>query len=282
MSAHPAMLDQLVKQAEELIGKDDFVFSDFLGMFSGFNKTKACELLNGILGSILEQAVENGKPAYSDQVHLAALGDFNLTLNTIGGCAFTGETLCASEFDMILVNIGEQAVSVPIYYLQLDMNDLFKRPPSLNKPRLAVLEPHQSALFHAYHQIADIDSAVSEAPCLIIHSLRRGSVTWVYDRETPNPLRLTDNDLQKSRTNLAVRVMGETGTAEYADTLEALVCSDFDHFVRWEAAESVYKLDEQRGIELLRNVQVHDPNSSLARSARQTLANLTGEEVLLQ
>ena len=130
-------------------------------------------------------------------------------------------------------------------------------------------------MFHAYRDIVDLDEAEQKAPCLVIHSLPRGSVTWVYDRESLEPLSLTDNDLQKSRIQLAVRVMGDTGTEEYVDTLEALAVSDFDHFVRWEAAESVYKLSEQRGVDLLKQHLVNDPNASLAKSARETLVNLT-------
>ena len=254
--------------AEQLMSREGFVFADFCQLFSGFNQTLACQLFNSVLEEILRQSAHEGKPAYSDQVHLVESGDFNLSLVVAGEGCGNEQTLCASEFDMIVVNLSSEPFSVPVYQAQLDINHLFDRPASLKRPVGISLEPFTPKLFHAYCDIADLEKAGSRVPCLIIHSLPRGSVTWVFDRETLEPLNLTDNNLQKSRIQLAVRVMGDVGSEEYADTLEALAISDFDHFVRWEAAESVYKLNEQRGIDLLQQHLVRDTNTSLAKSGQ--------------
>lgn len=277
MSNYLKNIDQLIKNADYLMSQSGFVFSDFSQLFNGFDQPEACYFFNSILTSVLDQALKNGKPAYSDQIHLVSRGDFNLSLVIAGDSHTEDSTVCASEFDMIVVNLSSDRLLVPVYKTNIDTENIFERPESLCEPVSQNLEPFKPVLFHAYHEIADLEHANNEAPCVVIHSLPRGSVTWVYDRSSRRPLNLTDNDLRRSRIQLAVKVLGETGTARYADTLEALATSDFDHFVRWEAAESVYKLDESRGIKLLEQHLVNDRNASLAKSAKATLASLNQE-----
>ena len=269
---------RLTSQAEQLMTRKGFVFADFNQLFCEFNRTIACQLFNSMLESVLEQSVSEGKSAYSDQVHLAESGEFNLSLVIAGEGSLNQQTVCVSEFDMIAVNLSSEPVSVPVYQAELDTSQLFNRPEPLKPPISYRLEPFKPKLFHAYRDVVDLENADLNVPCLIVHSLPRGSVTWVYERESLKPLNLTDNNLQRSRIQLAVRVIGDMGTEAYSDTLEALAKSDFDHFVRWEAAESVFRLNEQRGIKLLQQYLVNDANLSLAKSARQTLVNLTGGE----
>ncbi|KEQ11411.1 hypothetical protein GZ77_25210 [Endozoicomonas montiporae] len=268
----------MTSMAEQLMTRKGFVFADFCELFTEFNHALACQLFNSVLEAVLKQSVSEGKSAYSDQVHLAESGEFNLSLVVVGEGVLNHQTICASEFDMIVVSLSSEPVSIPVYRALLDVNHLFERPEPLVAPVSHRLDPFSPVVFHAYRDIVDLENADTKAPLLIIHSLPRGSVTWVYERESLQPLNLTDNNLQKSRIQLAVRVIGDMGSEEYADTLEALATSDFDHFVRWEAAESVYKLNEQRGIELLQQHLVNDTNQSLAKSARQTLVNLTSGE----
>lgn len=267
----------LSDQASRLMQETDFRFSDFSRLFDGFGHEQACELFNDILSEILNQALKNGKPAYSDQIHLASSGDFNLTLNIVGQKKEAEPVICANEFDMLLVSLLPQAFTIPCFSSDISPGQLYERPGALKKQPPVLVEPFKPVLCHAYRTLLDLDKAEREAPCLVIHSRPRGAVTWVFDEETLDPLTLTDNDLQKSRIQLAIRVIGEMGGKEYAGTLDDLARSDFDHFVRWEAAESVYKLDEERGIRLLQEYLVKDPSAAIAQAARQTLENLTGE-----
>jgi hypothetical protein len=69
--------------------------------------------------------------------------------------------------------------------------------------------------------------------------------------------------------------MGELrGGPEVVDTLESLARSDYMHFVRWEAAESVYRIDPSRGAALLRDHLVNDAHPSVRKAARATLRNI--------
>ena len=86
---------------------------------------------------------------------------------------------------------------------------------------------------------------------------------------------MTDNHLQSSRVRLAARIMGELqGDPEVVETLDRLARSDYMHFVRWEAAESVYKIDPPRGTALLRDRLVNDAHPAIRKAARATLDNI--------
>lgn len=271
-------VEQLENGASELMQEKGFQFSDFCTLFSGFNHGEACQLFNNILSDILEQAEKNGKPAYSEQTHLVAEGDFHLSLKMSGeGDRQRDTTLCVSDFDMILINLSSQTVSLPLYRTAIDPACPEKRPNPLQQPCSMDIVPYHPYLFEAFSDTADIDFASMIAPVLVVHSKPRAPVTWVFDRTTLDPLYLTDNDLQRSRIQLAIRVIGDTGSVRQIATLKQLASSDINHVIRWEAAESVYKLDEQEGIELLQHQLTHDAHPSIAKAARQTLHNLTEE-----
>lgn len=277
MNNSPFTLSTLTQQANQLTSGQNPYFSDFSRLFEGFNQQKANELFNSILEEILLQKMHDKKPAYSDQIHLIAAGDFNLTLNVIGQRENTDNTLCASEFNMMVINMLPETVAVPRYETTIRPSSVYNRPAPLKTLPLQELKPYTPTIFQAYKDIAVLDEAALQAPCLIIYSRPLASVTWVFDRNSLEPLMLTDNSLQRSRILLAVRILGELGEQHHIDTLDSLSRSDFDYFVRWEAAESVYKLDEWRGTRLLQEHLVHDNNPEIAKAAKQTLAMLSDE-----
>lgn len=278
MTDSPFTITTISQQAKHLLANSKIHFSDFSRIFENFGEQQACELFNSILEEILVQRMKDKKPAYSDQIHLIAMGDFNMTLNVIGQQEASDSTVCASEFDMMVVSMLPETVEVPCYQTNIDPESIYDCPDQLKSMPLRQLKPYTPTLFQAYHDIPVLDEANKAAPCLIIYSQPQASVTWVFDRESLEPLTLTDNNLQRSRILLAVRVIGELGDPRHIDTLDDLSRSDYDYFVRWEAAESVYKLDERCGLELLQNHLVNDSSSAIAKAAQQTLSMLSDED----
>ena len=140
----PNTIDGLTEAAKQLMKQRGFVFSDFCQLFSNFDHSIACDLFNSILTAVLEQAESEGKPAYSDQVHLVACEEFNLSLVMAGENAMNEQTLCVSEFDMIVVNLSSTDLVVPVYTADIDTNKLFQRPEMLSLPVSQRLEPYSS------------------------------------------------------------------------------------------------------------------------------------------
>lgn len=241
-------------------------FADLVSLFDDFDRARAARLLNELLAEILD-APEHEQPYY-EHIHIRRDGDCNLQLRVTGKLEPRGP-LCLSEFDMLAVNLGDAEVSVPCY--RADGRNL-------HGPETVTLEPYRPMLFLAYRDIVELDAASAEAPFLVLHSLPRGTVTRVFDRDTLEPLHLTDNHLQSSRVQIAAKVLGAIGSEADAARLELLARSDYLHFVRWEAAESTYALDAERGERLLREHLLHDPHPSIRKAAAATLDNLTVRE----
>ena len=271
-------VEQLTSKASRLMEQNEFQFSDFCSLFNHFNHEDAGRFFNSILSEILAQKTINKKSAYSEQIHLSREGDFHLSLKIVGeGRQEHDSTLCANDFELIVVSLAKKNLSVPVYRTNINPESIYDRPePMLPATRLT-MEPCRPYLFEAFTEVADLDFAERNEPVLIIHSKPRAPVTWVFNRSTGEPLSLTDNDLQRSRIQLAVRVIGETGNQKHTQVLSDLARSDYNHVVRWEAAESLYKLNEKLGLSLLQNHLIYDPCDDLAEAARQTLENLEEE-----
>ena len=272
-------VEQLTTQASRLMEQKEFQFSDFCSLFSHFTHDDAGRFFNSILDEIINQKTINKKPAYSEQIHLSSKDDFNLSLKIAGeGLEEQDCTLCANDFELIVVSLAKKPLAVPVYRTSINPESVYDRPDPLPPAVRLKVEPCRPYLFEAFTEVADLDSADHQEPVLIIHSKPRAPVTWVFDRNTGEPMNLTDNDLQRSRIQLAVRVIGETGQPEHAEVLSKLARSDYNHVVRWEAAESLYKLNEKLGLSLLQDYLVNDHCQDLANAARQTLENLAEEE----
>jgi hypothetical protein len=272
------MLDEIVNAARAMGESPGFTFERYAELFSGLRREDVVASFNRMLQEILDSGDTRGAPYY-DQLHLASEGEFNLTLTIAGRLGERPSHITASEFDLLVVNLGDEPVAVPVYQTTLDKDALEKRPGPLLGPEQVPLEPRGCRVFMAYTEIADLAGADREAPLLVVHSTARGSITWVFDRESAEPIGLTDNNLQTSRVRMAARVMGELrGSPEVISTLEQLASSRYGHFVRWEAAEAVFKLDPARGSALLRDSLAQDEHPSIRKAARATLDNIAALE----
>jgi len=274
MQASAQMLERMVRAARQIAQAPDFTFAHYGQLFAWLQREDVLVLFEQILHEIRDSAAASHSP-YLDQVHLASEGDFNLTLKIAGRAGERGDHLTASEFDLLVVNLSEDPVSLPVYRTTVDVSALHRRPGPLLGPERLTLEPRGCRTFAAYAEIADLAGADREVPLLVVHSLARGATTWVFSRASGESLQTTDNHLQSSRMRMAARAMGELhGGPDVIDTLEQLARSDYLHFVRWEAAEAVYRLDPARGAALLRDHLAHDAHPSICKAARATLDNM--------
>jgi hypothetical protein len=267
------MLEHIASLARDMAHRPGFTFEQYGQLFAGQDRASIARLFEGVLREILESSAERDPPYY-DQVHLVSEGDFNLTLKVVGRRAEILDHLTASEFDMLAVNLTDEPVTLPVYRATIKLDAMHERPGALAGPEQINIGPYGCHKFSAYAEIADLAAADREAPFFIVHSAARGTTTWVFNRSTGEPLGLTDNHLQSSRVRIAARVMGELGGPGVVETLERLARSDYMHFVRWEAAEGVYKLDPARGEALLRDYAAAEAHPSIRKAARATLRNI--------
>jgi hypothetical protein len=249
-----------------------YEFTHLAGLLDSVDGPWAANLVNEILEDLLAAEVDN-EACYFREVDLCAAGDFHLTL-TETGTKPPGPRLAASEFDMLVTNLADVALTVPVYRTDIDPERVERRPGALVFDEV-VVAPHGTACFAAYLDIADIGLAAQNVPVLVVHSSPRGVMTWVFERETLEPATLTTTHLQASRLQLAIRVMGELGAgAREVESLEALAASEYLHFVRWEAAQAVYMLDPSRGIRLLEDHLTADRHAGVRKAASASLERL--------
>jgi hypothetical protein len=249
-----------------------YEFTQLARLLESVDGSWSATLVNEILEDLLAAEVDN-EARYFREVDLCASGDFHLTL-TETGTQLPGPRLAASEFDMLVTNLSDAAVAVPVCRTDIDPDHVERRPGALVIDE-TVIGPYGTACFQAYRDIADIGLAAANVPALIVHSSPRGVMTWVFDRETLEPVNLTTTHLQASRLQLAIRVMGDLGAgAVEVDSLEALAASEYLHFVRWEAAQAVYALDATRGIRLLQDHLTSDRHAGVRKAASASLERL--------
>ena len=268
------MLEDIAELAREAARRPGFTFEHYGRLFSGLERERVARMFDRMMEEILESSEERNPP-YFDQAHLVSEGDFNLTLKLVGRREEVSEQLTASEFDMLAVNLTDEPVTIPVYRTSIDLGAPDERPGPLEGPELVAVGPYGWRKFAAYAEVADLACADREAPFFVVHSGAFGATTWVFDRSTGEAVSLTDNYLHTSRVRLAARVMGELGDEpEVVTTLERLARSGYAHFVRWEAAESVYKISPARGAHLLSKYLTADAHPLIRKAARATLRNI--------
>jgi hypothetical protein len=266
-----AILSELVRQAQALVQKPDHEFRHFEKLIRRLTPADIAALLTF---ATKRAAMVVDAEGLTDQfIYLHRDGEINFQIKVIGSEVPTDE-LCANEFDLILMNISSVEVTVPVFQTKIDPKDLTLRPPALVRGAPLLLAPHCPTIIPAYEDILDLRSVTRPTPCLLLHSAARGPVTWVFDRKTGHPKHLTSTNLQASRMQLAARLLGATGSKQDAATLVALASSDEAGFIRWEAAEALYRLDPARGAALIRDRLATDKDRTIRKAAAATLAQL--------
>ena len=269
--SNDTVLNSIVRRAKALQGQTGHEFRDFEALCRELSRADTTSLLT----FMAERAatVVNGEGLTEAFVYLWRDGQLNIQVKVIGAEAATDE-LSASEFDLVLMNVSPHDVEVPAYRAAIDIADLTRRPEALEHKGPLLLVSHVPVFVPAYRHLLDLRSVRTSATILVIHSAARGPVTWVFDRATGQAKHLTSTNLQGSRMQLAARLLGATGSRQDACALEALALSEEAAFVRWEAAEALYRLDPDAGVALLRDHLSGDTDRDIRKAATTTLSRL--------
>lgn len=203
----------------------------------------AIELLNNVVES---KEILGGLDLLSeDHVYMYREGEFNLLLRFLGGSK--SESLYCNEYDAFIINSSDEMLRIPCYSSNLDRFNLYARPAPLLSCEPIIINPKSVFFLEAYTYILDFSqSKPHNSFVFVIHSDRRDWVTWLYDRSTLLPSQPICTDLTASRMQLYIRFLGEAKAIEATKKLEALACSDYAGFVRWEAVEAIAKLAPDR------------------------------------
>lgn len=269
MSDH--ILEKIIGRAKALQARPEHRFADFEVL---------CRMLSGedtarLIAVMAECAATISRPEGLTEafVYLWREGGLNIQVKMIKPEAPTSE-LNANELDLVLMNLSQHTVEVPVYRTGIDPSELTRRPNSLVAEEALQLRSHEPVLVEAYREILDFKAVSGAATLLIFHSPARGPLTWVFDRKSGAPKHLTSTNLQDSRLQLAALLLGAMGSKQDIPALERIVLSEKPAFVRWEAAQALYRLDAEAGQACLRDSLSHDADRALAKAASATLSRL--------
>ncbi|WP_062267953.1 HEAT repeat domain-containing protein [Endozoicomonas arenosclerae] len=278
MNVNSNFQDQLIARAEQIMAQDGYQFSQLAGLSEMIDSSTVPQLLQCVAEDISEETSAEKKP-FLDQNYLYSKGDFNLSLVFCNGLGEPSDSheVCANEFDLLLVNLGNQSIDIPVLQTKVDINHIYEMPvPAKNSPTV-ILGPYHAHIFKAYNSVPLLDGIKQQACLLTAHSEARGPLTWTYNRETFQPTRLIATQVADSRSQLAASLIGElSGSSKSIECLEGVAKSDrYAPFVRWEAFSSLCKLDEERGRSLLEAALVHDGDQYIRQLADKTLMALS-------
>jgi HEAT repeats len=265
------VLDSIVRRAKALQRRPGHEFRDFERLCRELSRSETSSLLT--LMAERAATVVNAEGLTEAFVYLWRDGELNIQVKVLGSEAATDE-LSANEFDLVLMNISPHDVEVPAHRAAIDTSDLTRRPTALVHKEPLLLASHVPVFIPAYKDLLDLRTVATSVTVLVIHSAARGRVTWVFDRATGQAKHLTSTNLQGSRMQLAARLLGAMGSKQDAPVLEALALSDEAAFIRWEAAEALYRLDPDAAAALLRDRLIGDRDRDIRKAATTTLSRL--------
>ncbi len=267
-------LSVLKEKASEILEKENAQFFDILPILESLKKDDIIEILNDLLER--KDITSNYQLLSEDHVYLSRQHNFHLLMRLIGRSPST--TLYANEFDILVINPMNTPVSIPLYQCQV-CEDLSQRPSALIRLEDTILMPGKVYGFEAYKYILDFDTeAAQDAFILIAHSEPKGWLSWVYDKNSLEPIESICTSLQASRIQMYVRMLGAMNATQAVPVLEKLAKSTYANFVRWEAVESLSLIDPQSTLELLDYLVKNDSDAQIIEAAEQSLAINKAEE----
>ncbi|KEQ17462.1 HEAT repeat domain-containing protein [Endozoicomonas numazuensis] len=278
MNSNNRFLGQLISRAEQIMVQDSYQFSQLAGLSELIDPSTVPQLLQCVAEDISKETSAEKKP-FLDQNYLYSKGDFNLSLVFCNGLGEPSESkeVCANEFDLMLINLGEQAIDIPVLETKVDTVDIYEMPVSARNGPTLILGSCQAHVFKAYDSVPLLDGIKQQACLLTAHSAARGVLTWTYNRETLQPTRLIATRVSDSRSQLAAALIGElSGSEKSIECLENVASSDrYAPFVRWEAFSSLCKQSEERSRSLLEHTLIYDSDPYIRQLADKTMTALS-------
>ncbi|MBI6549367.1 HEAT repeat domain-containing protein [Xenorhabdus lircayensis] len=264
----------LIKGFVELQEAVDKVMSgnnpDFLNIapiLSSLKQEDIIEILNDILEK--REITSNYKGVSEDHMYLHRQTNFNLLIRLIGNGRCN--TLCTNESDIFVINPTNTEIIIPCYQFDLQQN-IFQKPKPIKRVNDYIFKPNEVYYFEYYKYILDFDFESSPNNfVLIIHSETKEWITWVYDKKTLEPIESICIDLQVSRLQLYVRLLGEMKASQAIQCIENLAISDYANFVRWEAVQSLSKIAPSNCLKILKILAENDQDPMLRQAAIHSL-----------
>jgi len=260
-------LPALKEAVAQVLDREGANFFDIAPILDTLRKDDIIALLNDVLER--REITSNYELLSEDHVYLYRQPNFHMLLRFIGKNA--QETLYANEFDVFVINPTNDVITVPLYQCPSRL-DSPQQPQRLLRLDDAVLEPGKTYRFEAYKYILDFScEAAPDACVLIAHSDPVGWLSWVYDRDSLEPVESICTSLQASRIQVYVRLLGAMRATQAIPCLEKLATSDYANFARWEAVESLSQIAPNHCLEVLKKLAENDADPMIRRSAADSL-----------
>lgn len=260
-------LPALKEAVEKVLDREGASFFDLAPTLDILRKDDIVALLNDVLER--REITSNYELLSEDHVYLYRQSNFHMLMRFIG--TNTQDTLYANEFDVFVINPTNDVVTVPLYKCR-SRPDSLQRPQKLLRLGDAMFEPGKTYRFEAYKYILDFGCEAAQDACvLIVHSDPVDWLTWVYDRDSLEPVESICTSLQASRIQVYVRLLGAMRATQAIPSLKKLATSDYANFVRWEAVESLSKIASNRCFEVLKQLAENDADPMIRKSAAESL-----------
>lgn len=260
-------LPTLKNAITHVMDRKDADFFDLTPLMNDLRRENIIELLNDVLER--REITSKYELLSEDHIYLHRQKNFHLLMRFIGKSA--RNTLYANEFDVFVLNPTTDVIAVPLYECQSNPDNM-DQPKKLRRLDDIKLEPNKAYCFEAYKYILDFEcDAQKDAFVLIAHSEPKGWLTWLYDRESLAPIDNICTSLQASRIQLYVRLLGAMKSEQSVPTLEKLATSNYAHFVRWEAVESLSRINPSRCLTVLRQLASNDADHVIQKIAGQSI-----------
>lgn len=243
-----------------------------------------------VLGDLLRQVVRDYIPArlntmlryQRDHPHMEAAG-VNLTSYVVHQgphCAVSlsfvssrTRNLHWHPFDALFYRVNPGVSRVGRYRLPDGLeNDVVDRTAKLDFVGSEEFAAGSLMIKRANVDVLDFEGSPDD-PVLVtrLELPSRGSLEWVFDRDSLAPIGGTSTDAAESRMISMIRVIGLFPEAELEPLREAT--RHPSHSVRWAALQTIGKLDSAAALALLPGL-TEDPHPHIRRAAERTLASL--------
>ncbi len=150
-----------------------------------------------------------------------------------------------------------------------DILDVTKKLISLGEKKIVKNEINANrAGYDVYRMLS-----VSEPIAVLFFSTKSLlSLRWEYDLENHLPCRAVSANSNSSRLDYTAKMLGEVCSSTSMTPLKKLM-EHPDHFVRWSAVKSAFKIDFDEGVKLLESCRF-DSHPHIREAAKNTLSRI--------
>ncbi|KTC91261.1 HEAT repeat domain-containing protein [Fluoribacter dumoffii] len=256
----------------EIIKKPGTNFFDLAPIFSNLTRADIISLINHFLIEI----TSNDKITDENKIYLYQQPGLHLLMRFTHRKS-SSNSFSASEVDAIVMNLSDVELKVPLYQCNLQPDHLYEKPNALKREEELMLPSYQPVCLPAFASIPDFYNASHNAPLLVAHSDKKARTTWVFNRDTLDPIRRVSADVRASRIRLILELFQAMQVVKgIKPLLKELILSDYDANVRWEALKYYHKINGKSALPLLRQIANEDKDPEIKRALQKTLA-LMGE-----